>query len=53
MGERELDMRVRDLACTVPVPTQGTLDMMWPQWGRAFWREEIVRYIDGHRGDNC
>lgn len=39
LGENEsykragLTMRMRDLDCTVRVPTQGTLDMIWPQWG--------------------
>lgn len=45
-------MRVRDLACTVPAPTQGTLGMMRPQWGGGIL-EEIVWCVDGHRGDSC
>lgn len=32
---------------------QGTLGTMWPQWGWAFWREDIVGFVNEYTGGNC
>lgn len=51
-GEIQKDS-IMSLVCTVSAPTPGTLGVMWPQWGWAFWREDIVGFVNGYTGGNC